>query len=207
MKAIKFFAALFMMFAVSASVNAQELSKANQKLLKKQLKEFKSEGWKVNPGQLPLQTQLTKAFSTQSEVDAMGYDVWIVGEGRSTGTIYDAARTQALTVAKGEIATKLRTDMTATIEQDLANEQYGADEAESIAKTIVAQQGRSIDQQLSRPKTLMECWRKLPNGNTEVLIRCAISSETVSKLAKAAIQQARRDNLLKDVEKVKAKNE
>ena len=45
MKAIKFFAALFMMFAVSASVNAQELSKANQKLLKKQLKEFKSEGW------------------------------------------------------------------------------------------------------------------------------------------------------------------
>ena len=206
MKAIKFFAALFMMFAVSASVDAQELSKANQKLLKKQLKEFKAEGWKVNPGQLPLETQLTKSFTSQSEVDAMGYEVWIVGEGRSTGTVYDAARTQAMTVAKGEIATKLRTDMTSTIEQDLANEQFGADEAESIAKTIVSQQGRSIDQQLNRPKTLMECWRKLPNGKTEVLIRCAISADTVSKLAKAAIQQARRDNLIKDVEKVKAKN-
>ena len=206
MKAIKFFAALFMMFAVSASVDAQELSKANQKLLKKQLKEFKAEGWKVNPGQLPLETQLTKSFTSQSEVDAMGYEVWIVGEGRSTGSVYDAARTQALTVAKGEIATKMRTDMTSTIEQDLANEQFGADEAESIAKTIVSQQGRSIDQQLNRPKTLMECWRKLPNGNTEVLIRCAISADTVSKLAKEAIKQARRDNLIKDVEKVKAKN-
>ena len=206
MKAIKFFAALFMMFAVSVSVNAQELSKANQKLLKKQLKEFKAEGWKVNPGQLPLETQLTKSFTSQSEVDAKGYEVWIVGEGRSTGTVYDAARTQAMTVAKGEIATKLRTDMTSTIEQDLANEQFGADEAESIAKTIVSQQGRSIDQQLNRPTTLRECWRKLPNGNTEVLIRCAISADTVSKLAKAAIQQARRDNLIKDVEKVKAKN-
>ena len=206
MKAIKFFAALFMMFAVSASVNAQQLSKANQKLLKKQLKEFKAEGWKVNPGQLPLETQLTKAFTSQSEVDAMGYEVWIVGEGRSTGSVYDAARTQALTVAKGEIATKMRTDMTSTIEQDLANEQFGADEAESIAMTIVSQQGRSIDQQLNRPKTLMECWRKLPNGNTEVLIRCAISADTVSKLAKEAIKQARRDNLIKDVEKVKAKN-
>ena len=195
-----------MMFAVSASVNAQQLSKANQKLLKKQLKEFKAEGWKVNPGQLPLETQLTKAFTSQSEVDAMGYEVWIVGEGRSTGSVYDAARTQALTVAKGEIATKMRTDMTSTIEQDLANEQFGADEAESIAKTIVSQQGRSIDQQLNRPKTLMECWRKLPNGNTEVLIRCAISADTVSKLAKEAIKQARRDNLIKDVEKVKAKN-
>lgn len=206
MKAIKLFAALFMMFAVSASVNAQELSKANQKLLKKQVKEFKSDGWKVNPGQLPLETQLANSFKTQSEVDAMGYDVWIVGEGRSIGTIYDAARTQALTVAKGEIAQKLRTDMTSTIEQDLANEQLGGDDAESLAKTIVAQQGRSIDQTLSRPKTLMECFRKLPNGNTEVLIRCAISADTVSKLAKAAIQQARRDNLLKDIEKVKSQN-
>ena len=206
MKAIKFFAALFMLFAVSASVDAQELSKANQKLLKKQLKEFKADGWKVNPGQLPLETQLTRAFAAQSEVDAMGYEVWIVGEGRSTGSVYDAARTQAITVAKGEIAQKLRTDMTSTIEQDLANEQYGAEEAESLAKTIVTQQGRSIDQQLNRPKTLMECWRKLPNGNTEVLIRCAISADTVSKLAKAAIQQARRDNLLKDVERVKSQN-
>ena len=206
MKAIKLFAALFMMFAVSASVNAQELNKANQKLLKKQVKEFKSDGWKVNPGQLPLETQLANSFKTQSEVDAMGYDVWIVGEGRSIGTIYDAARTQALTVAKGEIAQKLRTDMTSTIEQDLANEQLGGDDAESLAKTIVAQQGRSIDQTLSRPKTLMECFRKLPNGNTEVLIRCAISADTVSKLAKAAIQQARRDNLLKDIEKVKSQN-
>ena len=206
MKAIKLFAALFMMFAVSASVNAQELSKANQKLLKKQVKEFKSDGWKVNPGQLPLETQLANSFKTQSEVDAMGYDVWIVGEGRSIGTIYDAARTQALTVAKGEIAQKLRTDMTSTIEQDLANEQLGGDDAESLAKTIVAQQGRSIDQTLRRPKTLMECFRKLPNGNTEVLSRCAISADTVSKLAKAAIQQARRDNLLKDIEKVKSQN-
>lgn len=203
MKAFRIFAALFMLFALSASANAQELSKANQKLLKKQLKEFKTDGWKINPGQLPLETQLENSFKAQSEIDAMGYEVWIVGEGRSTGNIYDAARTQAITVAKGEIAQKLRTDMTSTIEQDLANEQFGADEAESIAKTIVSQQGRSIDQQLNRPKTLMECFRKLPNGNTEVLIRCAISSETVNKLAKAAIQQARRDNLIKDVERVK----
>ena len=203
MKAFRIFAALFMLFALSASANAQELSKANQKLLKKQLKEFKTDGWKINPGQLPLETQLENSFKAQSEIDAMGYEVWIVGEGRSTGSIYDAARTQAITVAKGEIAQKLRTDMSSTIEQDLANEQFGADEAESIAKTIVSQQGRSIDQQLNRPKTLMECFRKLPNGNTEVLIRCAISSETVNKLAKAAIQQARRDNLIKDVERVK----
>lgn len=206
MKAIKFFAALLMMFAVSVNASAQDLTKAQQKLLKKQLKEFKAEGWKVNPGQMPLEIQLTNAFAAQSEVDDNGYEVWIVGEGRSLGSVYDAARTQAITVSKGEIAMKMRTDMTSTIEQDLANEQYGADEAESIAKTIVAQQGRSIDQQLNRPKTLIECFRKLPNGNTEVLIRCAISTKVVNELAKEALKQARRDNLLKDIERVKSQN-
>lgn len=203
MKAIKFLTALFMLFAVSTTVDAQTLSKADQKILKKQLKEFKAEGWKVNPGQLPLETQITRAFQARSEKDAMGYDVWITGEGRSTGTIYDAARTQAQTVARGEIAQKLRTDMTATITQDLANEQFGADQAESIAKTIVTQQGRSIDQTVTRPNVLSECFRKLPNGNIEVLVIYGISSETVSKLAKAAIDKARRDNLLQDVEKQK----
>ena len=203
MKAIKLFAALFMMFAVSASVNAQDLTKAQQKVLKKQLKEFKAEGWRVNPGQVPLETQLTKAFAAQQELNAQGYEVWIVGEGKSIGTVYDAARAQAMTVAKGEIAMKLSSEVTAEFKNNLANEQYDADEAESIAKTVVTQMGRTVNQKVDRPKTLMECFRKLPNGNTEVLVRCAVSTQVVNELAKAAMQQARRDNLLKDAENLK----
>lgn len=203
MKAIKIFAALFMLFAVSASVDAQNLSKADQKLLKKSVKEYKSQGWQVNPGQLPLETQVTKAFEARLERDSSGSEAWITGEGRSIGTIYDAARTQALSFSRGEIANKLTTQVSTTISEDLANEQYGNDEAESVAKTIMAREGRSVDQSIKRPITLMECFRKLPNGNTEVLIIQAISSENVEKLAKAALQRARRDNLLKDVEKLK----
>ncbi|WP_028902327.1 MULTISPECIES: hypothetical protein [unclassified Prevotella] len=203
MKAIKIFAALFMLFAVSASVGAQNLSKADQKLLKKSVKEYKSQGWQVNPGQLPLETQVTKAFEARLERDSSGGEAWITGEGRSIGTIYDAARTQALSFSRGEIANKLTTQVSTTISEDLANEQYGNDEAESVAKTIMAREGRSVDQSIKRPITLMECFRKLSNGNTEVLIIQAISSENVEKLAKAALQRARRDNLLKDVEKLK----
>ena len=89
MKAFRIFAALFMLFALSASANAQELSKANQKLLKKQLKEFKTDGWKINPGQLPLETQLENSFKAQSEIDAMGYEVWIVGEADYLSALFD----------------------------------------------------------------------------------------------------------------------
>ena len=145
MKAIKFFAALFMLFAVSASVNAQELDKASQKALKKQIKELKSEGWKVNPGQLPLETQLTRAFKSQVDGEM------ITGEGKSTGTVYDAAKTQAITVAKTMLAGQLRTDLTQSLKAELANQESSTGDPISKAEAIVKMQGRSIDQHLTRP--------------------------------------------------------
>ena len=97
--------------------------------------------------------------------------------------------------------------MTSQIEQNLANEQFAEAEAESIAQTIVTAMGKSIDQKINRPRNLIECYRELPNGNVEVLIRAAVSSETLNTLAKAAIEQARRDYLLKKIDENKSKVE
>ena len=207
MKAIKFFATLLMLFTLSLGVSAQTLTKAQEKAVKKQVKEFQKEGWKVKPGSLSLADQITRSTQAQMEQDADGYEKWIIGEGSSVGTIYDAARTQALTVAQGEISRRLKTDMTSQIEQNLANEQFAEAEAESIAQTIVTAMGKSIDQKINRPRNLIECYRELPNGNVEVLIRAAISSETLNTLAKAAIEQARRDYLLKKIDENKSKVE
>jgi len=203
MKLIKFFTVFFMLYAVSTGIYAQEMSKSDKMLLKKQLKEYKSDGWKTSSGQPTLQDQLEESFAVQHEVDFNGHEVWIVGEGRSSGTIHDAARNRALSAAKSQIAQQLTNHMTTTILQDLANRKMRANEAEAIVKTIINQQRLSINRQLYRPRKLIECFRRLPNGNIEVLVRCAISSETVNKLAIAAIQQARRDNLLNEFELVK----
>ena len=54
MKAIKFFASLLMLFTLSLGVSAQTLTKAQEKAVKKQVKEFQKEGWKVKPGSLSL---------------------------------------------------------------------------------------------------------------------------------------------------------
>ena len=132
-----------------------------------------------------------------------GTDKWIMGEGSSIGTIYDAARTQAMTVAQGEIGRKMRTDLTAQIEQDLANEQLGAGEAESIAQTIVNAMGKSVDQSIGRPSSLIEMYRDLPNGNVEVLLRLAISSAKLDALAKEGVEKARKEYLQKRVDEVK----
>lgn len=205
MKTIKYFATLLMMFAFTASLNAQVLTKDQEKAVKKEVKKLEKEGWKVKPGSPSLAMQITRSSQAAWEQNSEGLDKWISGEGSSIGTVYDAARSQAMTVAQGEIARRLNTDITSEIEQVLANEQFAQKEAESIAQTIVASMGRTVDQSISRPRTLMECYRDLPNGNVEVLMRLAISSDKLDSLVKAGVERARMDYLKKKVEDVKEK--
>lgn len=205
MKTIKYFATLLMMFAFAASLNAQVLTKDQEKAVKKEVKQLEKDGWKVKPGSPSLAMQITRSSQAAWEQNSEGLDKWIYGEGSSIGTVYDAARSQAMTVAQGEIARRLNTDITSEIEQVLANEQFAQKEAESIAQTIVASMGRTVDQSISRPRTLMECYRDLPNGNVEVLMRLAISSDKLDALVKAGVERARLDYLKDKVEEVKAK--
>ena len=207
MKTIKIIAALLMLFAFTANVNAQFLTKEQEKAVKKDVKRYEKEGWKVKPGSPSIAMQLTKSYQMAWEKTAEGTDQWIMGEGSSVGSIYDAARTQAITVAQGEIGRKLRTDLTAQVEQDLANEQLGGGEAESIAQTIVNSMGKSVDQSIGRPSSLIEMYRDLPNGNVEVLMRLAISSAKLDALAKEAVDKARKEYLQKRVKEVKDKME
>lgn len=203
MKTIKFFAAALLLFAFTANVNAQALTKDQEKAVKKDVKRLEKEGWKTKPGQPNLSMQVTRSYQASWEQTADGYDKWISGEGSTVGSIYDAARTQAITVGQGEIARKMQTDMTTQIEQDLANEQLGAGQAESIAQTVVTAMGKSIDQSISRPRVLMECYRDLPNGNVEVLVRLAVSADKLDALVKAGIEKSRREYLQQRVDEAK----
>ena len=215
MKTMKIFATLLMLFAFTASVNAQYLTKEQEKAVKKDVKKFEKEGWKVKPGTPSISMQLTKSYQMAWERTSEGTDMWtnrcgddrIACEGSSVGTIYDAARTQAMTVAQGEIARKMKTDLTTQIEQDIANDQLAQQEAESIAQTVVTAMGKSVDQTIGRPSSLVEMYRDLPNGNVEVLVRLAVSSAKLDALAKQGIEKARREYLQKRVGEVKEKME
>ena len=207
MKTMKILATLLMLFAFTASVNAQFLTKAQEQAVKKDVKKYEKEGWKVKPGSPSIAMQLTKSYQMLWERTADGTDQWLMGEGSSIGSVYDAARTQAMTVAQGEIARKMKTDMTTQIEQDLANEQFAQKEAESIAQTVVTAMGKSVDQTIGRPSSLIEMYRDLPNGNVEVLVRLAISSAKLDNLVKQGVESARREALQKRVGEVKDKME
>lgn len=155
---------------------------------KKDAKSYEKDGWVTSPGSLPLQIQFQKAYEMQVEKDESGYPKYITGNGMSIGENYDAARMQAMEVAKFEIARLIATELKGLTANSLANDQYAPEEAESINKVIGESTG-IISQSLGKVIIMVECYRTLKNKNKEVLVRIACNAELAMEAGKKAIRK------------------
>jgi len=175
----------------------RKLSKAefNEKASKdarKEAKRLKKDGWQVAPGALPIEKQLDKSYLMQYEYDNNLFPKYIMGEAMSIGENYDAAKMQALELAKQNLAGKIQTEVTALVENTVANKQLQPEEAASVVQSISA--GKSlISQSIGRVLPVVELYRTVSNKNKEVLVRIAYNAE----MAKAAAKQAVREDLEK----------
>lgn len=165
-----------------------QLNARESKDARKAAKQYMKEGWTVTPGALPIEKQLDKAYLMQYERDDSGYPKYLMGEAMSIGENYDAARMQAQELAKQNLAGQLQTEITALVDNSLANKQLSAEEAASITETVVA--GKSlISQRLGRMIPLVEMYRTLDNKNKEVLIRVAYNSAMAREAAKNVVRE------------------
>lgn len=177
-----------------------ELNEKATKTARKEAKKLEKEGWKTAPGALPLEKQMDKSYLMQMEYDENMYPKFIMSEGMSTGENYDAAKMQALELAKQNLASQIQTEITALIENSVATSQLAAEEAASVTKSISA--GKSlITQSLGRTITVVECYRTLSNKNKEVLLRIAYNGE----MAKAVAKKVIRENLEGDANALQGK--
>lgn len=112
-----------------------------------------------------------------------------MGEAISTGENYDGAKMQALELAKQNLAAQVQTEMTALVENQVANSQLSAEDASSVTKSIMASKNL-ISQSIGRTIIVMEVYRTLSNKNKEVLIRIAYNSEMAKEVAKNAIRKS-----------------
>ena len=78
----------------------KELNEKATKAARKEAKRLTKEGWKTAPGALPLDKQLDRSYLMQYQFDDDGYPKFIMAEAMSTGGNYDAAKMQALELAK-----------------------------------------------------------------------------------------------------------
>lgn len=187
---------------ISAQTKKEQKNAAKE--LKQQVNALVADGWRVSPGQLSLSEQQKRANAIQKEMDDEGFPKFISGSAQSIGNNYDAAKMQALEFAKQDAARKIQSEVAGIVENDLANVQLSPGEAESTAKTILA--GKStFYQKLGRAIVLMECYRVLPNKNTEVMMVVAYDYKKTMSLLTSEIKKeidARGKKLHEEVDKI-----
>ena len=124
----------------------------------------------------------------QQECDEDLFPKYLMGVAMSIGENYDAAKMQALELAKQNLAGQIQTEVTALIENTVANKQMDEGDAASITQSISAAKNL-ISQSIGRTIPVVEAYRVLPNKNKEVLVRIAYKSDMAKKVAKDAIKQ------------------
>ena len=165
-----------------------ELGEKATKTARKAAKRLAKEGWTTTPGALPLEKQLDKSYLMQMEYDENMFPKYLMGEAMSIGENYDAARLQAMELAKQSLAGQIQTEVTALIENTVSNKQLAAEEAASVTQIISA--GKNlISQSIGRVLTVVEMYRVLGNKNKEVSLRIAYNAEMAKQAAKKAVRQ------------------
>ena len=202
-KFVLFIALSIVTSGISFAQSAKELAKERKELVKaskaelnekatktarKEAKRLKKEGWTTAPGALPLERQLDKSYLMQYEFDEDMFPKYIMGEAMSIGGNYDAAKIQALELAKQNLAGQIQTEVTALIENTVANEQLEEEQAQSITRSVMVSKNL-ISQSIGRTVPVMELYRTLPNKNKEVLVRIAYNSEMAKKAALKAVKE------------------
>lgn len=170
------------------SQQRKALNSKASKDARKEAKKFKKEGWQTTPGTLTLEKQLDRSMMMQMDVDQSGYPQYIMGEAMSIGENYDAAKMQALELAKQNLAGQIQTEITALVENTVANKQLAEEEAASIAETVLASKNL-ISQSIGRVIPVVELYRDLPNKNKEVLVRIAYNHNMAMEAAKKIIRK------------------
>ena len=171
-----------------AKASKQELNEKASKAARKEAKKLAKDGWKSAPGALPLEKQLDRSYMMQYQYDDDGFPLYIMAEAMSSGGNYDAAKMQALELAKQNLAGQIQTEITALIENTVSNEQMDQSEAESVTRSIMASKNL-ISQSIGRVVPIVETYREMNDKNREVLIRIAYSQEMAKSAAKNAIKK------------------
>jgi len=179
MKLSKVLMALTLLGIFCSSVSAQ-LTEKQEKLIikeaKKEAKRLKKEGWNVPAGSFSIERQLHQAYLIQAEVDNDRQPKYNFGQAISGGSFYDAAKMQAVELARADLAGNILTDLTTIVSTKLENHQISSDKANS-ASEIIKEGEAVVSQKLDSPIPLIEIYRTLKDGTVEVQIRLAYEKE------------------------------
>lgn len=182
----------YTILAVAVSIAATGISYAQKSALNKEqkkeidvsvkrdLKQFKSDGWAVMPGTPSLERQIKNSKYTEADVDAAGNKIYLRGTNKSVGSSYDAARKVANDKSTEELAANVNNRFLSFLKSHAAT--AGISDAElTLINGIVSKNRKALASGLTGIETIMEMYRRHDNGMYEVIMLLCVDSDRAMK--------------------------
>jgi hypothetical protein len=173
--------------AQSTKAIKKDLHKKSLKEARKEAKKLKKDGFKVAPGQLPMDKQIEATWIKRSETDERGNKKWFIADARAVGETHSAAKLQANEVAKVNLAGQIGTEIAGLVETNIANAQLDAEEAASVTESIATFKS-IIGAKLGRISTFFEADKSI-GKNTEIFVTVGYSYEAAVEMSKEIIKK------------------
>lgn len=163
------------------------IHKKTLKEARKEAKKLKKDGFKVAPGQLPMDKQIEATWIKRYETDDKGNKKWFVVDARAVGETHSAAKLQANEVAKVALAGQIGSEVAGLIETNIANAQLNAEEAASVTETVATFKS-IVGSKLGRTSTFFEADKTI-GKNTEVFVTIGYRYDAAVEMAKDIIRK------------------
>lgn len=169
----------------------KDIKKKAMKQARKEAKKLKKDGFKVAPGQLPMEKQIEQTWIKRCETNDKGQKSWFIADARSVGESHTAAKLQANEVAKISLAGQIGTEVAGLVETNIANAQLNSEDAASVTETVATFKSL-VGSKMGRTNTLFEADKQI-GKNTEVFITIGYNYQEAINIAKDILKSEMKD--------------
>ncbi|MFL5728918.1 MAG: hypothetical protein ACJ75J_05455 [Cytophagaceae bacterium] len=195
------FGIICMMILSSVSLHAdgdrqlrKDIKAKATKQARKEASKLKKEGWTVNPGSLPMDKTVEKAWTKQYSEDDKGMPLFITADGNGVAQSKSVAEMQAIELAKLQLAGLVETNISSLITANMGNAQLSREEAASVTE-IVQSAKNIIATQLGYIDPVFKIYRNVGSDNVEVQVRIFYDRKQSMDIAKKAVKKELREKL------------
>jgi hypothetical protein len=162
---------------------------------------MKKEGWKVNPGTLPLDKLTENAWKKQLQTDEKGDPRYITADGDAVAETKTAAELQAIEMGKLQLAGLIESNISALISGNIANAQLSTKDAASVTE-IVASSKNLIATKLGYVNPFYKVYKNIGDNKVKVQVKLFYDTKQSLQIAKKVVRKELKDKLKLNEEKL-----
>ena len=204
--------AIFFSASLFAQTSKKELKKEDRELTKevkekavrnarRDARKMKKEGWKVNPGTLPLDKLTENAWKKQLQTDEKGDPRYITADGDAVAETKTAAELQAIEMGKLQLAGLIESNISALISGNIANAQLSTKDAASVTE-IVASSKNLIATKLGYVNPFYKVYKNIGDNKVKVQVKLFYDTKQSLQIAKKVVRKELKDKLKLNEEKL-----